>query len=893
MQAFSRLSLQTKFVALMSGIVILVVVVTGAYVLQSTFNNLIGQTNTRLIASMERKITSLQSSFDVLRSDVGYLSHEPLLIQYVAAVTAGDDPDTIRAARLALEREYLAFAQARHIYSQIVFIGPDGSEIVRIETSPEGRTAITSEADLKTATDYLDFAETTDLPEGQAAISLLNSAPENDQISAPELLRLNYATPVVVAGEHYGIVLLNLNADRLLNPVGRGTAPAFLVDEDGNYLYLPDEPSLRASLGLGLTLAADFPELEARLKVEDTGIFPTGDFIFAYTPVLIPGEGRAHWHLVTYSPVAEVVAPLTAALLPGLLIFLVLMVTSILLAALIIRRLTSPLRDLAQAADRVATGDLNVEVRADSSDELGKLARAFNGMAANLRTTIASLETQVARRTERLETLNRELNAEIAERQRIADALQESATQFRVLFESSPDAITLIDPHGDWPIVDCNAVVCQINGYTREELIGQSIDILNAAPGDLAEREDYLTQIRQNGVLKYETFHRRKDGSLFPIEVSTSLLQLDKRELILGIDRDITVRRRIDADLQAANRQLTIGMRELEQRNTEAALLNALGELLQSCDDVTEAYDVIRNISQKLFPDEVGALSIAAASRNFLEVVAQWGNRTITETVFAPNDCWALRRGRVHQSHSGEGAPGCSHLSGLPDSIRLCIPLMAHGETFGVLSLCRFTAADPATLESRQRLAQTVADSVGLALANLRLRDTLRNQSIRDSLTDLFNRRYMEETLDRELRRAARGKYSVGVMMIDIDHFKRFNDTYGHSSGDMLLTELGKFFNQNLRGGDIACRYGGEEFTIILPEATLEATRRKAQSLCAEFKKVHVLHDGQSLGTVTLSIGVSAFPEHGAGGDILLRAADAALYRAKRNGRDQAMAAGE
>ncbi len=366
-----------------------------------------------------------------------------------------------------------------------------------------------------------------------------------------------------------------------------------------------------------------------------------------------------------------------------------------------------------------------------------------------------------------------------------------------------------------------------------------------------------------------------------------------KPGLILDINRDITVQQRFEAGLQAANMQLTIGMRELERRNTEAALLNAMGELLQSCDDVTEAYYVIRSISQKLFPDEVGMLGIAVASHDFLEVVAQWGNQKISEAVFAINDCWALRRGRVHHSHPGEGAPFCTHLSSLPDATYLCIPLMAHGETFGVFSLCRFAADDLVAFESHQRLAQTVADSIGLALANLRLRDTLRNQSIRDSLTGLFNRRYMEETLDRELRRAARDKYSVGVMMIDVDHFKRFNDTYGHSSGDMLLTELGKFFNQNLRGGEIACRYGGEEFTIILPQVTLETTRKKAQVLGEACKKVHTQHDGQSLGTVTLSIGISAFPEHGTNGNTLLEAADTALYYAKRNGRDQVVAPGE
>lgn len=892
MQALSRLSLQTKFAILLIGIVVLVIAVTGAYFFLSTFNGLIEQTNVRLTASTERKLSSLQTSFDGLRSDAAYLSQEPTLIRYLQTFNSGDT-DIIADAQLALEQQLLTFAQARRDYSHITLIAADGSELTQVNTSPEGLAVMTPGTELKTRTDYSSFAETLQLPEGQAIVSLLKPPLENEPAPAPDMVILDYAVPVVVDDEPVGVLLLTLHANRLLNPIGQGIAPAFIADEDGNYLYIAAGPRPQDALGPKNSLAADFPELDERLKTQPGGTLSTNDFIFAFTTIPIPGGNGSHWYLVTYLPMSEAVAPLTTALLPGLLIFLAVLIISILLALFAIRRLTSRLHDLVGAADQVAAGDLKVEVLADSSDELGKLARAFNGMAANLRSTIASLETQVTRRTERLEALNQELNNEIAERQRITEALEESATQFRVLFESSPDAITLIEPQGRWQIVDCNTVACQMNGYTRDELIGHSIDILNATPAIPNEREDYIARVRQSGVLKYETFHRRKDGTLIPIEVSTSLIQLGKRELILGIDRDITVRRRFEADLQAANMQLTLGMRELEQRNTEAALLNAMGELLQSCDDVTEAYYVIRNISQKLFPDEIGALSIAAASHNFLEVVAQWGDQKIAETVFAPNDCWALRRGRVHHSHPGEGTPGCSHLSSLPETTRLCIPLMAHGETFGVLSLCKLNADDPAALEARQRLAQTVADSIGLALANLRLRDTLRNQSIRDSLTGLFNRRYMEETLDRELRRAARGKYSVGVMMLDIDHFKNFNDTYGHSSGDILLAELGKFFNQNLRGGDIACRYGGEEFTIILPEATLEATRQKAQMLCDGFKKIHVQHDGQPLGTVTLSIGISAFPENGTAGDLLLRVADNALYRAKRSGRDRVVAVGE
>jgi diguanylate cyclase (GGDEF)-like protein len=176
-------------------------------------------------------------------------------------------------------------------------------------------------------------------------------------------------------------------------------------------------------------------------------------------------------------------------------------------------------------------------------------------------------------------------------------------------------------------------------------------------------------------------------------------------------------------------------------------------------------------------------------------------------------------------------------------------------------------------------------------MANLNLREKLRQQSIRDPLTDLFNRRYMEESLERELLRAARDERPVGVIMLDIDCFKAINDLNGHGAGDAVLRQLGRFLKENIRGGDIASRYGGEEFTLILPDATLEQARERAEQLRLNFKNVPLSHGNQGIGSITLSFGVAAFPQHGQAGEQILRAADAALYRAKHAGRDQVQAA--
>jgi diguanylate cyclase (GGDEF)-like protein len=241
------------------------------------------------------------------------------------------------------------------------------------------------------------------------------------------------------------------------------------------------------------------------------------------------------------------------------------------------------------------------------------------------------------------------------------------------------------------------------------------------------------------------------------------------------------------------------------------------------------------------------------------------------------------------------GLPGatCQHYAHGHSGAHLCVPLVAQEGAFGLLHVSRASVDSQASgSEAWQHLAQAMSETVSLALANLNLRESLRNQSIRDPLTGLFNRRYMQESLERELLRATRSSYAIGIIMLDIDHFKNFNDTFGHAAGDQMLRELGSFLKLQVRGGDIVCRYGGEEFTIILPEASLAIARQRAELLHREARQLQVQYQGQPLGPITLSLGVAAFPQHGTAADALLQVADEALYRAKNAGRDRVVSAG-
>lgn len=333
----------------------------------------------------------------------------------------------------------------------------------------------------------------------------------------------------------------------------------------------------------------------------------------------------------------------------------------------------------------------------------------------------------------------------------------------------------------------------------------------------------------------------------------------------------------------------------LAERSRELDLLNRVGEMLQACVTEDEAYTVVSRFVGQFFRDDVGAVFVTSASRNLVEAKAVWGAAPSAGwAVFKPEDCWALRRGRMHVVESTATGLLCAHLQPPLPAAYLCIPLVAQGDSLGVFYLSGGpTGWTPATgLETKRRLAINMADQLGLAVANLKLRETLRTQSIRDPLTGLYNRRYLEATLERELQRVARVEGTLGIIVIDLDHFKQFNDTFGHEVGDLLLRELGQLLRTRVRGSDVACRYGGEEFVVMLPEASAEATRERAERLREAVKRLHLTHKGESIGVVTFSAGVAAYPEHGDTAELLLQAADSALYSAKADGRDRVVVAG-
>jgi diguanylate cyclase (GGDEF)-like protein len=394
--------------------------------------------------------------------------------------------------------------------------------------------------------------------------------------------------------------------------------------------------------------------------------------------------------------------------------------------------------------------------------------------------------------------------------------------------------------------------------------------------------------VRGDGLLGVITL-LHSECNHFSLE-ETTLMQAAADQMALALDnaRLYTTAQQELNERQKTEEKLHQTVSALERRAREISLLNEMSELFGACHSTQEAYRVIGQITRSLFPNETGAMYIFNEARDLVEMVVHWGGGNY-QPISKLDDCWSLRRGRIHVMEDSSYYLMCNHFhEPLPGS-SICLPMMALGETLGLLTLSHSQANYFS--EEKTSLITTVAEQIGLALANLKLQENLRNQSVRDPLTSLFNRRYMEETLEREIYRAARNHTSLSVIMIDIDFFKLLNDTYKHDGGDAVLREVANIFQAYTRQGDVVCRYGGEEFTIILPDAGIEESYRRAEELRRMISELVVQHRNLSISSVTISQGVAAFPEHGDTKEELLLAADTALYQAKQQGRNKVLLA--
>jgi diguanylate cyclase (GGDEF)-like protein/PAS domain S-box-containing protein len=492
-----------------------------------------------------------------------------------------------------------------------------------------------------------------------------------------------------------------------------------------------------------------------------------------------------------------------------------------------------------------------------------------------------SVEKEWAEEDIRLLRLVGDMFTNVLVRRKAEEALIEREAQYRLLADNIADVVALHELNG--AIVYVSPSAEKITGRKSSELIGKT-------PSDVLLPEDWqlAKPVVDNWLIQGEdlTIQSRcldKDGKITWIESSLHMIHKDGKPFrILSTTRNITERKQAEEALSEANRQLQISIIEMEQRNRVEAQLNEMGDLLQGCLSVEDVYQIVEVYCPRLFENISGALLMINHSHKQVETAAAWGNAKKTLN-FRPDQCWSLRRGRVHSNNLPGPDLVCEHVKHQDEMAYLCIPMAAQGETLGIFHLI---GKKDQFLPRQQQLAVMLAERLSLALSNQRLREILQRQSIRDSLTGLFNRRYMETTVERELRQAERKQEPVGFIMMDLDHFKEFNDTYGHGAGDRLLSALGEYVQNSIRASDIACRYGGDEFVLIMPQASIDDTRERAEQLRQGIKKLTAGFGTTDQGIVTVSMGVAAYPDNGFSMERLLSIADKALYQAKNMGRD-------
>ncbi|MBW7921399.1 MAG: diguanylate cyclase [Rubellimicrobium sp.] len=358
---------------------------------------------------------------------------------------------------------------------------------------------------------------------------------------------------------------------------------------------------------------------------------------------------------------------------------------------------------------------------------------------------------------------------------------------------------------------------------------------------------------------------------------------------------DVTDARRAQADLaraklaaEDAERRTRDILAQERTRQAEARRLAELNEWLQSCKSLDELYMVVERFMPLLLPGAKGELYIYSNSRDALDGQVKWNTAHLHPTI-AADSCWALRRGHSYQHRDGGLCLPCDHVTAHGHTSRLreyiCVPIVAHGDTVGLLHI-RFDPDSDHGIDALEEFAMRCGEQISMAIANAKLRDELRDQSIRDPLTGLYNRRYFLDALRRQVSVSGRRGTDFGLVSLDVDHFKTFNDNHGHDAGDAALRAIGTWLSDALGSGEIPCRYGGEEFVVLAPDAGADQVQALAERIRDGIAGLRVTYLRETLPRVTVSCGVASFPANGLATGQLLREADSALYAAKGAGRN-------
>jgi diguanylate cyclase (GGDEF)-like protein/PAS domain S-box-containing protein len=467
-------------------------------------------------------------------------------------------------------------------------------------------------------------------------------------------------------------------------------------------------------------------------------------------------------------------------------------------------------------------------------------------------------------------------------RQQIVDELRESEQRFRAVFEFAGIGIALHSPTGQ---------ILQSNPSLQKMLAYQETELQKLTIQDITHPEDFPTEERRmrvahtrrkNSAYQVEKRYLRKDGSIVWGLLSATTICDEQGNVIYGLDivQDISDRKRSEEVIRETQDQLAARVRELESNARQISLLTELSSMLQLSSKVQEVYGGITRYGSQLFPNSEGALFILDENKHDLHLETSWGAPSVNENPLMREDCWAIRRVRPYLVADGAHALVCRHIGADRPASSICMPVTIQSQVVGLLNIQ--SRQDDAPLNiAHQQFAAALAEQIGLTLSNIQLRSSMNRMMIQDPLTGLYNRLYMEEALERELQRATG---DVAVVKFDLDNLTRINSAYGFDRGDSLLRELGKLLKNLLRPIDIACRSGGDEFILILPDASLDHAALKVNELRQQLNSFNLPDQELTTVNMTISCGIAIWPQHGRSATELILAAESALQRAKHNG---------
>jgi len=547
---------------------------------------------------------------------------------------------------------------------------------------------------------------------------------------------------------------------------------------------------------------------------------------------------------------------------------------------------------VAQLCQRLQTAGLE---KAQVYDERRFQERKVRDENEALRGTLATLEARIQQADQEIREAHREkhhfqdkLHEVISTISSENVTIQEKIEQHRVQLESVlssihsfPDAFVVLDPENR--VIFSNKAAADLLETTIAALQDRTF-FFPVASGQKSEVE-----------LQSRLGHSRI-AEVFAVESSWQ-----GQKAFLVSMRDITDRKETARSLSESNARLQAIIHTLELRDEQLRSITTMAKFFQLCSTEKEVRAVISDNLGRLFPVKGGSVYILDEDINVFARIHEWGGQQDVAAFFTPDQCWALKTGQSHSTLPGRSNLFCHHINdgAPPENDGLCVPIANNEAQIGLIFL-EFEGRpdrqgapphDSFSHDSIKELCSTTADHIALAITNIRLQEKLRESAVRDSLTGLYNRRHTLDFLKKQFYIAQHGGKPISVILLDVDHFKKFNDTFGHDAGDFVLKMTGALLQHSVRKGEVASRYGGEEFLLVFPDTPMDSATRMAEEIRQKVESNRFQYEDLSLGTVTLSLGVACFPLHGQTEEDVIKAADNALYQAKRDGRNRVVAA--